>query len=61
MGNDNLKKSGQLRNVWVELGFGTVCTAACVTRKGDKIGDQSVAWSSYDDDGDNDAGITMLD
>ena len=24
MRNDNLKKTGQLRNVWVELGFGTV-------------------------------------
>ena len=25
MRNDNLKKTGQLRNVWVEFGFGTVC------------------------------------
>ena len=24
MKNDNLKKTGQLRNVWVEFGFGTV-------------------------------------
>ena len=25
MRNDNLKKTGQLRNIWVEFGFGTVC------------------------------------
>ena len=24
MRNDNLKKTGQLRNIWVEFGFGTV-------------------------------------
>ena len=25
MRNDNLKKTGQVPNIWVELGFGTVC------------------------------------
>ena len=31
MRNDNLKKTGQLQNVWVELGFGTVCFTTIIS------------------------------
>ena len=46
MRNDNLKKTGQLRNFWVEFGFGTVCIISSIQCNKMLYSTQAVHWTA---------------